>query len=194
MAPVIAVVAIHGVHPQNQVGAVHGFAVEIPIELHGAATGPLPGAAVVELIGTKLQDPRIGHCPRIGETVLRVGIDFVAALRGCGLYPPRAALDRIVVQRCLGEDAIPSRRGAGILLRGRLGVILGVAADVEFQPPISMMVVRLDVSRIDAGSEGDAGVDRAVQVEYPFLGVAVGARLQLRREHQLVRCLFRGDA
>src|SRR2546423_844583 len=52
-------------HPENQVGAVHGFAVEISIKLHGAAARPLPRAAVIELVGMELPFLRVAIRPRL---------------------------------------------------------------------------------------------------------------------------------
>src|ERR1035437_3562029 len=72
--------------------------------------------------------------------------------------------------------------------------VLAIATDIEFKPPIGVVIVRLVLAGIEDGSEPDASVNGAVHAKRPGLHVAVGSGLQLRGKHQLRRSLLRRHA
>src|SRR5579862_2029121 len=102
------------------------------------------------------------------------GDDLVPSSSRCGLYPPQPAIDSVVVTRGFRAEAVPLHGSLRCGKPGFVRAVFAVAADIEFKPPIGVVVVSLVLAGIDDGSESDASINGSVHVKAPRLNIAVG--------------------
>ena len=61
--------AVHGVNPKHNSCAIHRLVIEVLVEMDSVTPWALAGAAIVNFLGMKRQDPEVGIGPRVGRAI-----------------------------------------------------------------------------------------------------------------------------